>query len=328
MIRLKIGPTFFVLLATLNLLFMFHTMIYLSENSIEKKSSINDELTIHDVTAFNRRLFSIADSFLNQKLIFIIGEVSSGTTLLRYILDSHLQVNCGDETKIIHKLIQLVKDTFNDAASLSFMQNSGIKNETIQKATALFIYYMMEMNSKKHNTKISSDIKYLCNKEPINVYHMDFLKSIFPNSRFVFIVRDGRDLAVSYMIRNNINPVFEIFFKTLQYWNFSAKKGYESCIRMGTSHCKLVKYENLTNEPEKTLREIVTFLEIPWTNRLLHHYKYLGKSISLSKEPVFVNIQKRKINNASVGKWKSLFERKQDLFNSKIIPMLKILNYI
>lgn len=104
------------------------------------------------------------DMYLNRDIVFIVGSQSSGTTLMRLLLDSHSNINCGDETGIIHLLLKLVRNEYLlDPFYIQFMSDFGIKNQTVAKAAALFIYYMMENNLKNTEVDINR-VKYLCNK--------------------------------------------------------------------------------------------------------------------------------------------------------------------
>lgn len=43
----------------------------------------------------------------NQPIIFIGGMPRSGTTLMRAILDSHPRVRCGEETRVIPRILSM-----------------------------------------------------------------------------------------------------------------------------------------------------------------------------------------------------------------------------
>lgn len=142
----------------LNFLFLH----YLSTlNNITSTSTIceTSELKMHITPLDTPLLSNIVDNYIQQKMIFVLGSMSSGTTLTRLILDTHPEVNCGDETKIVELLLSFISKTINDKYFMKFMANAGTKNITIEKATALFIYYVMENNFKSKNFTTLQGVK-------------------------------------------------------------------------------------------------------------------------------------------------------------------------
>lgn len=274
-------------------------------------------------------LSSIVDNYLSQDLIFVVGAVSSGTTLMRLILDVHPDVNCGDETKIVHLIIEFIKDVYKKKFYVEFMKSSRVKNETINKATALFIYYMIENNKKHESLQIEGIKRRLCNKEPFNTYHMKFLHSVFPNARFVFMVRDGRDVAFSQLKRTNKPNTFYHFRNVIYYWKKKNEPALRECQEMGPNYCHIVIYEHLVNTPEVIIRNVTNFLRLSWSDELLHHDRYLNnKNILLSESEVFKAIQNVEINNSSIGKWRGNVEFYDEKFiNFTIGALLKQLGY-
>lgn len=112
----------------------------------------------------NQSLTREADAFINRDMVFVVGAQSSGTTLMRLLLDVHPEVNCGDETFVIFYILDLINfRVLGSPSQLRFLSNFAIKNSTIEKATALFIYYVME-NNKKNPQVDTTKVKYLCNK--------------------------------------------------------------------------------------------------------------------------------------------------------------------
>lgn len=116
----------------------------------------------HTFGGFN--LTSDAENYLKRDMIFIIGSKSSGTSLLQDLLNLHPDINCGDDTVAIPKILNLVgKRIFQNPAQVKFLSDFGVKNDTLEKATGLFIYYVMEKNKKNFYIDPYT-IKYLCNK--------------------------------------------------------------------------------------------------------------------------------------------------------------------
>lgn len=123
-----------------------------SVNEIEKLIQMritSDEQGGNELTI--PRISSFVDHYIKQKLIFVLGSMSSGTTLTRLVLDTHPEINCGDETKIIELMLTFIEKTTTNEYFMRFMANAGTKNATIDKATALFIYYVLENNFKTKN---------------------------------------------------------------------------------------------------------------------------------------------------------------------------------
>lgn len=110
-------------------------------------------------------LSSMAEHYFHRNIIFIVGAQSSGTTLMRLLLDTHPEVNCGDETAIVH-LIQsyLNNNIFGKKSLVRFMSDFGVSNQTVTKAVALFIYYIIENNKKHPEIVDTSKFRYICNK--------------------------------------------------------------------------------------------------------------------------------------------------------------------
>ena len=80
-----------------------------------------------------------------------------------------------------------------------------------------------------------------------------------------------------------------------------------------------LNYDQLVNNPEIQIRNLLSWLEIPWSNSYLNHHK--------SKQGFFTasNVQVRSpINNESVGGWKNyskLLKEPLDFFELNNFPL-------
>lgn len=45
----------------------------------------------------------------------------------------------------------------------------------------------------------------------------------------------------------------------------------------------MVYYEQLVLHPEREMKRLLSFLDLPWNTSVLHHEELIGKDISLSK---------------------------------------------
>lgn len=287
---------------------------YLSFLSLPKQTETINHLSLK----FN----SLLNDIKNEKIIFMGGFWSSGTTLMRSILDVHPEVKCGPETKITHETLTFLKRFRHNPQDSKFVLNAGIQNATIDNAISFYISYILLNNIQ------TKSVKFICNKEPKNMLYISYLKELFPASKFIYIVRDGREAAYSFNHRQNITNSFNRFYQSLRLWNFMNKEAYKQCLNTGKEYCRIVRYENLVLKPRETIQELIDFLGIFWTDKFLHHQDYIGKDIRVSlKEWSFDKIKNR-INNKSLKNWQGNVFNYSPAIVEKEINMLKVFNYI
>ena len=158
-----------------------------------------------------------------------------------------------------------------------------------------------------------------------------YLHRIFPNARFLYVIRDGRDMIYSYMRRNNLPMNFNEFHKEISNWNRANAIGLSQCTQMGPSSCLMVKYESLVSDSEQTIKRITQFLGVDFVEDMLHHDDFMKNGrIIIGKEGFIRNgVQQKKINNRSVGyniEDKIVGYDRERI--AKDITLLKHLNYI
>lgn len=62
----------------------------------------------------------------------------------------------------------------------------------------------------------------------------------------------------------------------LSKWNAAAAVMHRECQALG-ARCLAVQYERLVLRPRETLARVLQFLELPWSERVLHHERYIGR---------------------------------------------------
>ena len=105
---------------------------------------------------------------------------------------------------------------------------------------------------------------YLAEKTPRHIHAIDLIRDHVPGAKFVVMMRDGRDVAASFIKRFN-----------------SAERGRNRWVRdnqavlphLGDGDIHLQKYEDLIDDPDGALREICRFLEIGFAPEMLRFHE-------------------------------------------------------
>jgi protein-tyrosine sulfotransferase len=97
------------------------------------------------------------------------------------------------------------------------------------------------------------------------------------------MIRDGRAVAHSNIVRSKDKMNSAVFKEYLVKWQKLNEKAITDCEKIGPNHCLRIKYEDLVLHPEKTLRNMIEFLDISWTDEFLNHQNHIGDDIQISK---------------------------------------------
>lgn len=95
-------------------------------------------------------------------------------------------------------------------------------------------------------------------KSTFMVDHVDDARAVFPRARFIWLVRDPRDVAGSakFSIFGHCHPVL-----TARLWNRQQGRAQEALRAHGPAAVHLVRYEDLVSGPEIVLKALCHFLD-------------------------------------------------------------------
>merc|ERR1719297_388092 len=232
-------------------------------------------------------------------LIFIGGVPRSGTTLMRAMLDAHPDVRCGEETRVVPRLLQMRSHWKKSQKESMRLEEAGLTDEVLASAISSFILEVVARHGEP--------APRLCNKDPFTLKSGNYLRELFPNSKFLFMVRDGRATVHSIISRKVTITGFDLksYRQCLTKWNAAISAMDAQCKELGDAHCLRVPYEQLVLHPRPMMEKILRFLDLDWTEDVLHHEKKIGQKggISLSKvERSSVQVIKP-VNLDALSKW-------------------------
>jgi len=217
---------------------------------------------------------------LAKELFFIGGQPKSGTTWLQLLLDAHPDISCRGEGHFADQLAPPLREMLQlHSASLE------TKNKHVFAGMAPFptfteahyTYLLVSAVALLLDAACDPAAAVIGEKTPDNARYYGQLAALFPRAKFVHIVRDARDCAVSAWFHNlRTNPEgVRAQFGTLAKFlpQYAQKWGAATALAasFGAAHparfCQL-RYEDLVAAPRATLTRLLEFLGVAASARV------------------------------------------------------------
>jgi len=271
---------------------------------------------------------------------FIIGSGRSVNTLVRSILERHPDVHIPPETYVLGVIIRQYKkysylpwdillkiilaeieyypefDCFNISLRNLYNKLLSMPQEERTLASVLNNFYMF------HTQHIKPHAIRWGDKTPLNTYYLNDIVSVFPDALFVNLIRDGRDVILSYLKMGRYKTIRECADR----WQSSIEKAQNFAGHYPTQYMDL-RYEDLVQSPQKSVASLCDFLGLEYFDFMLEQDKndvYLG---DVEKWNHHSNV-KKPINTSSIEKWKKEFKSYEiNEINQYISTVLERLNY-
>lgn len=194
--------------------------------------------------------------------IFMVGSVRSGTTLLRLMLDHHPEIAFLQEFP--YAVEKLSDEGWPDHGEY----HEFLKMDRVFLDGRLVIDHQLDypqlMNSFLKQKRDRDDKIQVGATVHI---HFDRLSRIWPEARYIHIVRDGRDVARSRIDlgwAGNMYTGVDSWIEAELLWN-RVRPEIPAARRIE------VKYEELILNPERELTRICEFLEVPYDSAMLRY---------------------------------------------------------
>lgn len=230
--------------------------------------------------------------------IFVIGSPRSGTSLLRLLLTSHSKIivppECGHIVWLHDKFSNWSeKDALEPTSRERYMNDlySCKKFDTwALNRTALDGLIAEEKPSDYAALSALVTTAYaLQNSRSVNVWgdknnfhidHLATLNKIYPDAKFLHIVRDGRDVACSYVevmqhdSSSPYAPKLETNIESIALeWSANVSKVAGFLSGLTSARRITVRYEDLVKQPESVLAPICNWLSLAYEPRMLDFHE-------------------------------------------------------
>lgn len=215
---------------------------------------------------------------------FIIGPGRSGTTLLRRLLIADPTVHVPPETYVLGRALKdfqalarapwstLVNATLarfeyhpefvRFGISLRDLANELYDMPEDRRSLARVIDRMYHFHAE---ATLGHEVSLWGDKTPRNTMHLPAIRSVFPDARFVHLVRDGYDVVESLLRIGREPDVHAAARRWVEYTRRAQAFG-----KSVTDQYREVRYERLVTDPEGQLRALCPFLGITFDPGMLN----------------------------------------------------------
>jgi hypothetical protein len=160
-------------------------------------------------------------------------------------------------------------------------------------------------------------------KTPHYVHHVDHLLALWPGARFVVLVRDGRDVALS-LRRLPFGP--NNAWAAAQWWARGIRAGAQAQ-RDHPDSVLTVRYEDLAAAPQDEVRRLCAFLRIAYADDMLA-LEHVDPARIVPDQAAWFPTLFDGINTSAVGRWRrEMSRRDRRIFASLAGAELEQLGY-
>lgn len=258
---------------------------------------------------------------------FIIGRPRTGTTLIRSLFDAHPNVQIPWECQFILNLCPRYSNITNWTGPiihrfyldlLEQWQFSAwkINHDKLQAdlkacegvTTYAMICRVVYLNYISFYPKQS--IQLIGDKNHGYTIYVDRLKKLFPDSKFIYILRDYRD---NFHSVKNVDFEVPIVSLVVYKWKYFYRKAIQASKRYPESFY-FIRYEDLVTDPHLHFSKICEFLNIPFAPEVFEFYKAKDKAKEMYPDDVLQKHHKslfNPINTSRLGLWKKSMSKRQ-----------------
>jgi tetratricopeptide (TPR) repeat protein len=225
------------------------------------------------------RLASLPRSTIaDERPLFVVGMMRSGSTLCEQILSSHPAVFPGGELDFMRDAHEnLLGRHGGDLAAAA--EAGAITEKSLTRTGKAYLQKIQKLAGR--------DAQRITDKMPYNWRHLGLISLMFPNARVVHTVRDPLDTCLSCY--------FHEFHGSHEYaQDLRALGVYARETRRMMGHWKAalgipihdLVYEDLLDGQERVTRELIGFVGLEWDDACLRFHENRRAAVTHSNEQV------------------------------------------
>ena len=282
---------------------------------LEKLKSNKVKVPIYAYEHIQERVTKI----LRKKIFFIVGLPKSGTTWLMRVLDGHPKIYCSGESHFSDELAPLLQhsvDVYNKNIVRRNIHQTHYPHFTNENLEHMFVTAIGLLFS---NWVGDSNVQCIGDKTPDHTEAMPLLARLFPKSKFIHIIRDGRDMAVSawfHSLRDHPTTFKQRFPELRDFLGVSGKI-WVSVLQKARSFGQAypdryfeVRYEDLHRDPNSIVQQLLEFLGVDSASAMVDQCREAASFEKLSRGRKRGHEDRNAFfRKGIIGDWKNHFDQ-------------------
>ncbi len=210
---------------------------------------------------------------------FIVGVARSGTTLLRLMLDAGPDISIPPETYFLlpffrspRPLSEIDGEEFTlTVTGFHPFADLGIAAASLHEAIARIRPFdlaeaartVYRLYAERHGKCRIGD------KTPAYGRWMERIEAVLPEARFIHVIRDGRDVALS--LRQQWFAPSQEMSGLARHWADEVRA--IEAVGSRCRHVRVVRFEELVRDPRTTLQGLCAWLSLPYDAAMLGFHR-------------------------------------------------------
>ena len=218
---------------------------------------------------------------------FLTGCERSGTTLLRAMVDAHPQVAVPDESHFLQTLV---------ARRPALERTHAVDHcrlLDLLRASPGFRRWNLDLDevaaTLAETTDLADAIRRLyglyargqgkpryADKTTTYVFAIASIAAVLPEARFVHLIRDGRNVALS-LLQQRWGP--DTVEDAAVWWRVRVEAARAARAQLPAGRYTELRFEDLAADPEAALRHVTAFVDVPWDPAMLDYHARASTAI-------------------------------------------------
>jgi hypothetical protein len=221
--------------------------------------------------------------------IFLVGAERSGTTVLRLMLNCHPQITwCNEFEYTVDQMTE--RDSWPNLSKYydwleihRVFQDTGFVIDRCLNYPQLVNSFLVQRREREEKSIVGATVHR----------HFDKLLRIWPDARFIHLIRDGRDVARSCIgmgWAGNVWTGSQRWLEAEQLWTRLVRD-------LPEERYTEIRYETLIKDPVSTLTHLCNFIGVPYDDTMLTYPETTSYSFPNAK---YLGQWRRKLSNREI----------------------------